>query len=61
MPISTQLLRYVLLRVRASYDDDRGEISATTVVWAAALVLLAISVAAVLVQKITAKANSISL
>ncbi len=60
MPIS-QILQYALLRVRTSYDDDRGEISATTIVWAAALVLLAISVAAILVQKITAKANGISL
>jgi hypothetical protein len=57
-----QILHYALLRVRVAHDDDldRGEVSATTIIWAAALVLVALSVSALLVSKITSKADSIS-
>lgn len=57
----TQLWKYVALRLALSRhaDDERGEVSATTVIWAAALVLAALAVSALLVDKIRAKANSI--
>jgi hypothetical protein len=42
-------------------DADRGEVSATTVVLAAALIALAIAVGVVITNKVTSKANTIDL
>lgn len=61
MSIHSQIIQYVFLRVRVSHAEDRGEISATTIVWAAALVLLAGVVAGILATKIQSKAEGISL
>lgn len=55
----TQLLQYTWIRFTGSHDDQ-GEVSATTVIWAAALVLVALSVSALLVGRIQAKADSIA-
>ncbi len=57
----THLWKYVVVRLALSRqaDDERGEVSATTVIWAAALVLAALGVSALLVDKIRSKANSI--
>lgn len=41
--------------------DDRGEVSATTVVLAAALIALAISVGVIVSSKVRDKANSLNL
>ncbi len=58
----TQIWQYAVLRLNVAHDADRdrGEVSATTVIWAAALVLVALSVSALLVGRIQAKADSIS-
>jgi hypothetical protein len=52
-----------LLRFEASRDADRdaGEVSLTTVIMAFVLAGLAISVGAIIVNKVTAKANGIPL
>lgn len=42
-------------------DRERGEVSATTVVMAAALIALAIAVGAVITTRVRNKANSINL
>lgn len=54
---------YYSIRFLASreLDRDRGEVSATTVVLAAALVALAISVGVIITNKVRDKANSIDL
>lgn len=57
----TQLMQYALLRVRVSRDDARGEVSATTIVWAAVLIGLAVTLAGVLKGKIEGKADTINL
>ena len=58
-----QHLEYYLIRFRASResDIDRGEVSATTVVMAAALIALAIAVGATITSKVRSKANSLNL
>lgn len=58
-----QLWDYYSIRFQASreLDRDRGEVSATTVVLAAALVALAISVGVIITNKVRDKANSIDL
>ena len=58
-----QLWQYYTIRLQASQesDHDRGEVSATTVVMAAALIGLAISVGVIVSGKISTKANSLNL
>jgi hypothetical protein len=57
-----QIWNFALARVQlmAAEDRDRGEVSATTIIWAAALIALAVALSAVLVGKIQAKSDSIS-
>jgi hypothetical protein len=42
-------------------DDDRGSNTSETVIWIAVIVVAAIAIGAVIVAKITAKANEINL
>lgn len=58
-----QLWLYYRIRLDASLeaDRDRGEISATTVVLAAALIALALAVGAIITSKVTSKANDLDL
>jgi hypothetical protein len=58
-----QLWQYYTIRLQASQesDRDRGEVSATTVVMAAALIGLAISVGVIVSGKVSTKANSLNL
>ncbi len=58
-----QIATYYWVRFTASReaDKERGEVSATTVVMAAALVALAISVGAVISARVREKANSLNL
>jgi len=58
-----QLWQYYNNRLQASreMDRDRGEVSATTVVLAAALIALAISVGVIVSGKVRDKANSLNL
>ena len=57
-----QIWLYTLLRAQVSRDEDRdrGEVSATTIIWAAAMIAVAVAVSALLVGKIQAKSDSIS-
>ena len=54
---------YYVVRFRAAreLDQDRGEVSATTVVLAAALIALAIAVGVIITQRVSDKANTINL
>jgi hypothetical protein len=54
---------YYMIRLQASQSNDRdhGEVSATTVVLAAALIALAIAVGVIITQRVTDKANTINL
>lgn len=63
MPAHLQLLEYYLVRFLAQWDSDRnrGEVSATTVVMAAALIALAIAVGAIITSRVTSKANTLQL
>ncbi len=63
MSIINQLFQYYGIRFGASRERDRerGEVSATTIVMAAALVALAISVGAVISSRVRDKANSLNL
>lgn len=58
-----QLWQYYRIRLDASreLDRDRGEVSATTVVLAAALIALAISVGVIVSGKVRDKANTLDL
>ncbi|MCE2736372.1 MAG: hypothetical protein ACK45J_00375 [Acidimicrobiaceae bacterium] len=58
-----ELFQYYWIRYTASreLDRERGEVSATTVVMAAALVALAISVGAIISTRVREKANSLNL
>jgi hypothetical protein len=58
-----QLWEYYNIRLQASRetDRDRGEVSATTVVLAAALIALAISVGVIVSGKVRDKANDLNL
>jgi hypothetical protein len=58
-----QMFEYYGVRFLASRERDRerGEVSATTIVMAAALVALAISVGAVISSRVREKANSLNL
>ncbi|MEI8022921.1 MAG: hypothetical protein RJA79_259 [Actinomycetota bacterium] len=55
--------QYYWVRFTASVqsDSERGEVSATTVVMAAALIALAIAVGATITSRVTNKANSLNL
>jgi len=57
------IINYYWIRFTASreLDAERGEVSATTVVMAAALVALAISVGAIISSRVRDKANSLNL
>ena len=57
------IIIYCWIRFTASreLDAERGEVSATTVVMAAALVALAISVGAIISSRVRDKANSLNL
>jgi hypothetical protein len=57
-----QLWQFALMRaeVARQADRERGEVSATTIIWAAALIAVAVAVSALLVSKINNKANSIN-
>jgi hypothetical protein len=59
----TQLLEFYVIRFLASADQDRdrGEVSATTVVLAAALIALALGVGAIITSKVQGKASSLDL
>ena len=58
-----QLWQYYNIRLQASRetDRDRGEVSATTAVLAAALIALAISVGVIVSGKVRDKANDLNL
>jgi hypothetical protein len=57
------MFQYYRIRFQASRERDleRGEVSATTVVMAAALVALAIAVGAIISTRVREKANSLNL
>jgi hypothetical protein len=63
MSTTRQLWQYYATRFRASLerDHDRGEVSATTVVMAAALIALALFVGATITSRVRDKANSLDL
>lgn len=63
MSFERQCFDYYRIRFLASRDSDRerGEVSATTVVMAAALVALAITVSAIISTRVREKANSLYL
>jgi hypothetical protein len=63
MSFERQCFYYYRTRFLASRDSDRerGEVSATTVVMAAALVALAITVSAIISTRVREKANSLYL
>ena len=63
MSINRQLWDYYMIRFRASRarDDERGEVSATTIVMAAALVGLAIAVSTIISNRVRDKANNLNL
>ncbi len=58
-----QHFQYYWIRFTSSFESDRarGEVSATTVVMAAALIALAIAVGATLSTRIKDKANRLNL
>ncbi|MCU1395613.1 MAG: hypothetical protein JWM34_4041 [Ilumatobacteraceae bacterium] len=63
MSAISSIWTYYVVRLQASRADDRdrGEVSATTVVLAAALIALAIAVGVLITQRVTDKANTINL
>ena len=63
MSISRQLYQYYRIRFDASHERDleRGEVSATTVVMAAALIALAITGGGIISSRVRDKANSLNL
>ncbi|MFM8856541.1 MAG: hypothetical protein ACKOI2_04935 [Actinomycetota bacterium] len=58
-----QIWEYYAIRLVAQrdLDCDRGEVSATTIVLAAALIALALSVGVIITDKVRNKANSLDL
>lgn len=58
-----EIVRYYWIRFTASVERDHelGEVSATTIVMAAALVALAIAVGATITARVRDKANSLDL
>ena len=63
MGIHRQLWQYYSIRLAASVERDRerGEVSATTIVMAAALVGLAIAVSTIIGNRVRDKANNLNL
>ena len=63
MSVLNQTFSYYKIRFDASHERDieRGEVSATTVVMAAALVALAIAVGAIISSRVRDKANALNL
>ena len=63
MDMFGQMWQYYWVRLRAQreLDRDRGEVSATTIVLAAALIALALSVGVIISDKVRNKANSLDL
>lgn len=63
MSIIKQMREYYTIRYLASLerDHERGEVSATTIVMAAALVGLAIAVSAIITSKVRDKALNLNL
>ena len=63
MSITRQMWDYYIIRYRASrlQDEERGEVSATTIVMAAALVGLAIAVSTIISNRVREKANNLNL
>jgi len=63
MSAMKNIWQYCWIRFTASAERDaeRGEVSATTVVMAAALIALAIAVGALITSRVTSKANSLDL
>lgn len=63
MSATRQSFQYYWIRFTASRERDaqRGEVSATTVVMAAALIALAIAVGATITARVKEKANQINL
>ena len=63
MSVTRQMFQYYKVRFDASRERDleRGEVSATTVVMAAALVALAIAVGGIISARVRDKANSLNL
>lgn len=63
MNINRQMWDYYMIRFRASAerDSERGEVSATTIVMAAALVSLAIAVSTIIGNRVRDKANNLNL
>ena len=54
---------WVIDRIRQlrNDDSDRGNMTSETVIWIAVIVVAAIAIGAIIVAKITAKANEINL
>ena len=63
MKAMQNIWQYYWIRFTASAqkDSEQGEVSATTVVMAAALIALAIAVGATITSRVTDKANSLDL
>jgi hypothetical protein len=63
MSVLSQTWQYYSIRFAAAaeLDQERGEVSATTVVMAAALIALAIAVGATITTRVREKANSLDL
>jgi hypothetical protein len=63
MSVTRQLWEYYSIRLSASrqIDRERGEVSATTIVMAAALVGLAIAVSTIISTRVREKANNLDL
>ena len=63
MSVFLPIWTYYMIRFHASADPDRdrGEVSATTVVLAAALIALAIAVGVIITTRVQDKANTINL
>ena len=63
MSVMKQMWEYYKVRFDASREQDleRGEVSATTIVMAAALVGLAITVSSIITARVRDKANNLNL
>jgi hypothetical protein len=64
MKMELEMVRaWVTDRIRQLRDDDadRGSNTSETVIWIAVIVVAAIAIGAIIVAKITAKANEINL
>jgi hypothetical protein len=59
LEVFTNLWTYYWNKFQIAREDERGEVNLTTVILAFILAGLAITVGAIIVNKVTAKANSI--